>query len=815
MRFHCYAYLFLALLLTGCAARNEELLVQLELVNNWEFKSTSEVNWHKASVPGDVISNASKLRGYGSRWFLNKHQLNTLLNTSWEYRNVFEVSESLLSKESIDISFPGIRGPALAYINDSLISGRMLSDAGLVLSCKQFLKEGKNELRIVFDPVKLPESNDSSLLGQKEGIVSSIMQAIDDLPFKDILNIPGLVEVPCITAWSVARIEDVYFYPLTITDKTAHYNAEINIIASTETEMNLEISVDERSIIKLFELKLKPGLNKQIVSFTIANPKLWWTNGLGQQYLYKASFRLFSSRQLAHEVSYPLGVRKLEVVYDADSVSKPMKFLLNGHSLFLKGGIVDIPAHLSPSEIEAVYRQIVTSIKSANLNVIRLLHPDFCRSDLFYKLCSENGILIWLDFPVSIDSQNKISYTMGQSVKYLRNMPSCAVYMGRAAVSGNDDKSKLVAKTDLFVRKGLPLAIKKYDHRTFYWAMQFNKELCSKDNGNIDACLAQSLGLCSSEGAVFGSYISSSSFIRFAGAVGMSSSKVLTKIHSSGYLDTVFRENPALASHLQQISKSYPNPVSLESAFYMSQLYQAEQIKQQIEHYRLKSDNCIGYAKLKIFDSFPVSVGNSIDFWGRTKPAYYSLKGSYASNILVAQTEGLLVNIYAINDELKDVDAILLCKTIDFYGNTYFVKQVPVTIKANSKALLLSLNKKELLNTLSPNKVAILLQLNQPGRTIAQNIYYFAEPKLLELPKTNIKVDVNQTNQGFNVILKSSVLVKNMFLETDKPDTRFSDNNIDLLPGKRYKISVSYQGSRDELTKGLVIKSLNNFMTGL
>ncbi len=821
MRFHCYAYLFLSLLLTGCATRNEELLVQLELANNWEFRSTSESNWHKASVPGDIISNASNVKGYGSRWLLNHNQLNTLLNTSWEYRNVFEVSESVLYKDSIDISFPDIRWPASVYINDSLLSRRMVNETGYAISCKRFLKEGKNELRIIFDSFNLPENKDTSYLDPKVDVVSQLIKGLDNLSFKNTPDIPGLIEAPYLTAWSVARIEDVYFYPLTISEKSAQYNAEINILASKETEMNLEISVDERTLIKLYELKLKPGINKQIVSFTIANPKLWWTNGLGQHYLYKTTFRLFSSKQLAHEVTYPLGARKLEIVYEPDSIKEPMKFFLNGNSLFLKGGIVDIPCNLNPSEVETVYPQIIENIKSANINIIRLLRADFYRSDLFYKLCSENGILIWQDLPVSIDPSvqhsRKISYAVEQSLKCLRNMPSCAVYMGRVVGACDNDKNKLSFKVGSFVKKDLPLMIKKFDHRTFYWDLQVNNELYSKEvaKQNIDACLVNSLGLRKSGGAALGSYISSSSFVDFASSLGISSGEVHSKMSSSGYLDTVLDVNTAFALHIQQTNKLYPAPVNMESALYISQLYQAGQIKQSIEDYRLKGKDCIGFANLEIYDPIPVSFGNSIDFWGRTKPAYYYLKNSYAANILVAQTEGLFVNVYAINDELKDVDAILLCKTIDFYGNTYFVKQVPVTVKANSNALLLRLSKKELLNSLSPNKVALLLQLNQPGRTNAQNIYYFAEPKLLELPKTSIKVDINQTNQGFNVILKSSVLVKNLFLETNRPDTRFSDNNIDLLPGKRYKIVVSYRGSRDELTKNLVIKSLNNLLTGL
>lgn len=813
MRFQYYAYFVSALILTSCAARNEELLIQFKLTNNWEFKSTSEDNWRKTSLPSDIISEVSRVKGSENRWFLSYHQLRTIFNASYEYRNIFDISKTLLSIDSITLSFPGIRGPASVYINDSLFLSGVVNEEANALSCKQFLKEGRNEMRIVFDSFNLSENKDYSYISREDDMVSTLIKGLENLPLQNMQNTPGLIEVPYITAWSVAKIEDVYFYPLAISDKTAQYNAEINIMASRETEMNLQISVDEKSIIKLYELKLKPGMNKQIVSFTIPNPKLWWTKGLGQQYLYKAAFRLFSSRQLVHEASFPLGARKLDIIYEPDSIQEPLKFLLNGKQVFLKGGILDIPNNLDPSEIEVVYHQIVENIKTANVNIIRLLRPDFNRPDLFYKLCSENGILIWQDFPISnVSRTRKIDYSMEQSVKYLRNMPCCAVYMGKVEGSFTDDKSKLASKTKLFVEKDLPLSIKKSDHRTFYLAMHGNQELCSKKtpNANVGDCFAESLGLCSSVGEDFKSYISASSFIKLARSLDISSHEIVRKMNSSTYMDTVLPTNLAFAVHMKQISKSYPDPVNMESAFYLSQLSQASHIQKSVENYRLKNVNCVGFTKLEFFDFSPSVSGNSIDFFGWKKPSYYSLQQSYAANIIVAQTDGLFINVYAINDELKDLDAILLCKMIDFSGNAYFVKQVPVMVKANSKALLLRLSKNELLDTLSSHKVALLLQLNQPGRTNAQKIVYFAEPKLLELPKTNIKVDINQANQGFNIILKSNVLVKNLFMETDRPDTRFSENNIDLLPGKRYKIFTAYKGSHNELTKNLVIKSLNN-----
>ena len=93
----------------------------------------------------------------------------------------------------------------------------------------------------------------------------------------------------------------------------------------------------------------------------------------------------------------------------------------------------------------------------------------------------------------------------------------------------------------------------------------------------------------------------------------------------------------------------------------------------------------------------------------------------------------------------------------------------------------------------------------------AQNILYFAKPGELALKKTNIDIGVNEAVSGYNLILKSDVLVKNVGLETRSKPCEFSNNNFDLLPGKRTKVNVHYQGTRDELLKDLKVQSINNY----
>jgi hypothetical protein len=60
----------------------------------------------------------------------------------------------------------------------------------------------------------------------------------------------------------------------------------------------------------------------------------------------------------------------------------------------------------------------------------------------------------------------------------------------------------------------------------------------------------------------------------------------------------------------------------------------------------------------------------------------------------------------------------------------------------------------------------------------------------------------------FDVTLTSDKLAKNVMLETIRKDSRFSDNNIDLLPGQTVHVTVQYNGSYNELLSDLNVVSL-------
>jgi beta-mannosidase len=199
-----------------------------------------------------------------------------------------------------------------------------------------------------------------------------------------------------------------------------------------------------------------------------------------------------------------------------------------------------------------------------------------------------------------------------------------------------------------------------------------------------------------------------------------------------------------------------------------------------------------------------------IDYYDRLKPAFYTVSDAFAHILVIPVRENGFVKIYAVSDAQKDMDATLLAKLIDFKGKSLYVKQIPVDLKANNSCLLLSVKESEILKQADKSQCCLIVQLNQPSLTLSQNILYFTEPKNLVLSKTKIITDISKTGKGFTLTLKSDMLAKNVCLETFARESYFSDNNFDLLPDKRLKLTVRYSGTKEEFIKDLKIRSLSD-----
>ena len=74
---------------------------------------------------------------------------------------------------------------------------------------------------------------------------------------------------------------------------------------------------------------------------------------------------------------------------------------------------------------------------------------------------------------------------------------------------------------------------------------------------------------------------------------------------------------------------------------------------------------------------------------------------------------------------------------------------------------------------------------------MAESVHFFRKTKELELPPASVSYKMKQTDGKCELTLFSSMLAKDVFIETPLQGARYSDNFFDLLPGERKKVIIT------------------------
>ncbi|MCA1761222.1 MAG: glycoside hydrolase family 2 protein, partial [Bacteroidales bacterium] len=270
----------------------------------------------------------------------------------------------------------------------------------------------------------------------------------------------------------------------------ATFTAVFEIEAVTDGKANLSVSNDE-TVLATSTVELKKGVGKYSVDFEIANPKLWWTNGLGEAHLYNISGELKIGGSKVSEDTR-IGIRTLELVREKDAAGTSFYFKLNGHPVFMKGANYIPNDVFLPRVTEENYRKVVETAKISNNNMLRVWGGGVYEEDIFYDLCDEAGILVWQDFmfacamfPGDEAFLDNVKQEAIDNVKRLRNHPSIGLWCGnneilvawkgwswetaeRAKSEENADKI-WKAYEDIF-HKVLPEVVAEYDPQKSYWS---------------------------------------------------------------------------------------------------------------------------------------------------------------------------------------------------------------------------------------------------------------------------------------------------------------------------------------------------------
>ncbi len=367
-----------------------------EMISTAAFKPN---DWLPASVPSTVMAALVADGVYKNIYYgMNLAEIPTQqFQHPWWFRKAFQLSEEK-KDEKIWLRFNGIVYRANVWLNGKkIVSADTMAGAFRRWEfdvTDAVRKKGENVLAVEVYP---PKPGDLSI-----GFVDwnppapdknlGIWQAVE-LRF----SAPVKLRHPyVITKLNLPKLDQA---KLTITAEAA--NSSGNPVTGTA-----EIRIGDLTVAQT--VKLAAGEVREIVfdpakfkALIFRNPRLWWPNLAGPQNMYDLQFTFLINGEVSDRISTRFGIREVGSYFDKKGYRV---FTVNGKPILIRGGgwtddllLADTPRTL---------RAKVGYAKAMNLNTIRL--EGVWGTDDLYRLCDENGLLVWVGWSCQWEWENLI-----------------------------------------------------------------------------------------------------------------------------------------------------------------------------------------------------------------------------------------------------------------------------------------------------------------------------------------------------------------------------------------------------------------------
>ena len=840
--------------LVGCQKKDASLMVASEISSNWTFHQADKDEWLPATVPGcvhtDLLANG-KIEDPFYR--LNEHKLQWIDKVNWEYKTTFNIDPDAIKRDRIALDFKGLDTYADVFVNGTQVLSADNMFREWLVDVKPQVKEGANELRILFrSPIVeglkkydangyvIPVSdNDQAINGEvPDGKMVSVYTRKAGYHFGwdwgPRLVSSGLWRPVYLTVWDDARIANLQLKQNSVSEKEASLTAVFEIEANADNEATVTIQNDGNELARA-NIKLTKGISTYPVDFKIENPKLWWTNGLGEAHLYNIKGKLEIGKRIT-EKSERIGIRTLELVRDKDANGTSFYFKLNGVPVFMKGANY-IPNDVFPARVtDEMYQKVINTSKISNFNMLRIWGGGIYENDKLYDLCDQNGILVWQDFmfacamfPGDDAFLENVKQEAADNIKRMRNHPSIAMWCGNneilAAWFGWGWKQKEEAKSkenadkiwkayeDIFHRI-LPEAVATYDPGRSYW----DSSPCAGMGNPSD--------LNNGDDHYWGVWWGKDPFkmyathiARFMSEYGFQSFPEMKTIKQYATPEDYDIFSEVMKSHQRSsigngtieyyMLQDYKKPKNFESFLYVNHVLQAEGIKFALEGHRRAAPFCMGSLVWQINDCWPVASWSSTDYYQRWKALQYFAKKGFEPVLVSPYTNNDSLKVDIINDKLSEIKAQLVTKVLDFDGKEIWKETKEVTVPANSSNTFFGTKTSDFMKNVQANKQLLVVELIENDAIISTNTLYFKPIKDVLLPKPDVKFEINAAQDGFEISLSTDKLAKNLYMTIGDEEGFFSDNYFDLIPEQPVKIKLETKLTKEKLQEVFAIQTLD------
>jgi len=815
---------------------------EISLSSGWKFREAGKEEWLSATVPGCVHTDLLANKKIEDPFYRdNEKNLQWIGKTDWEYQTSFNVSAETLKRQNIEIVFQGLDTYANVFLNDKEILSADNMFRTWRVDVKNTLKQGENTLKIKFrSPIneilplmkkldyELPAVNDQ---GEKTSPYTRKAPYQFGWDWGPRFVTSGVWKPVNLVVWDNARIEDLQIKQNKLSKENAELSAVVELVSATETEVTIEVE-NEKKIVASKQIKLAKGVNKISLDFAIANPKLWFPVGLGEQPLYTFKAKLSVNKKTIDEQSKRTGLRTLELRQKPDEHGISFEFVINGIPIFGRGANW-IPADIFPTRItKEKYKELLTSLKDANMNMLRVWGGGIYEDDYYYDLADEMGILVWQDFMFACSMYpgdkaflENVRAEAIDNVKRLRNHPSIVIWVGNNEIETAwlhwGWKERLPNHIwdnylKLFVRL-LPEVLDEYDPSRPYW--QSSPSSNFQDNPDSQRIGDVHYWQVWHAEKPYKEY--EKQFPRFMSEYGFQSFPEFETVKTyTTEEDRKSIETPIMLAHQRHprgnqlvkeyMLREYNQPKDFESFLYVSQVLQAEGIKIGAEHFRRIMPRNMGSLYWQANDCWQVASWSGMDYFGRWKALMYYTKKFYAPVLISPHVDDSgNLNIYVVSDSPEAKQAQMVLSLIDLSGKTLSKKEMDLSLEPLKGKSYFTQTVSKFLNGANDKNVFLLAELKVGSKTVSQNEYFFKPFKELSVSRPNIKTEITPSANGFKITFSTDSLAKSVYL-SGFTEGFFSDNYFNLIPNKNVEIEfrTKQKKTADEFRQKLKIRSL-------
>jgi len=581
--------------------------------------------------------------------------------------------------------------------------------------------------------------------------------------------------------------------------------------AKVKMDMEISSGVDEEKMgkavvyldgkcVRKETLKVGFPLSRHSVSLEVENPRLWYPRGYGEQYLYRLRVELFNEKEELMDVFEDrVGIRTVKLIQEEDGEGKSFYFEINGIPVFCKGANW-IPADsFLPRLDKARYASLTHLASQCGINMFRIWGGGIYEDEEFYRLCDEEGIMVWQDFMFACGEYpeedwflEKVKKEAVCVVKSLKNHPCIVLWCGNNEnhwIYGK--KGGLKGRT--IYHDILPSVCEQIDPTCPYWPSSpyGGKDPNAEEEGDRHNWYVwsawQDIELYNKDKG------------RFLSEFGFQAPPVMDTIKRFCPLGELRENSPSMEHHNKQddgparlvryLRAYMPWPSGFEEYLRYTQLNQAYALRMMIERCRRRKFKCGGVLFWQFNDCWPAISWSVVDYYLKPKPAYYAVKRAFEPILISLAKEEENIEVWICNDTLREIRGRLKLESMSFRGKVLWTEEKDVSIPSNQSVKVLAKSAREM-KIESPEEEFIYASLRMEEARVENQLFLERERRLM-FPSRQFERRIHPLEDGLEIELYSSVFVRAVVLEVPGEEVKLSDNFFDLIPGVKKKVRLA------------------------